>query len=268
MLGEERVCGVGENKIDQNGSTDHKGDRHTKEDGQHAEPLGCLGFLLFHVFAFPTVHGAGTACLAGADSGFARCFGCAADNTVNGFIRVVLRVIFVFKADAGVAAERSNGIQHFLRGLVTVGGILFHGLLGDLAQPNRDIGGNLSQRLRLFTDLHDGDGNCPSTIKRQLAGQHLVHHNANRINISAGIGMVAFGLFRADVMNRADGLVADSLALCTGKACNAKVHHFDGAIRLQHNILWLHIAVNNALGVCMIQRAEHLCGKVDNLFPG
>ena len=69
MLGEERVCGVGENKIDQNGSTDHKGDRHTKEDGQHAEPLGCLGFLLFHVFAFPTVHGAGTACLAGADSG-------------------------------------------------------------------------------------------------------------------------------------------------------------------------------------------------------
>ena len=35
MLGEERVCGVGENKIDQNGSTDHKGDRHTKEDGQH-----------------------------------------------------------------------------------------------------------------------------------------------------------------------------------------------------------------------------------------
>ena len=130
-------------KIDQNGSTDHKGDRHTKKDGQHAEPIGCLGFLLFARFCLSQLFmvPARRAWLV-LTAALPAVFGCAAaDNTVNGFIRVVLRVIFVFKADAGVAAERSNGIQHFLRGLVTVGRILFHGLLGDLAQPNRDIGG-------------------------------------------------------------------------------------------------------------------------------
>ena len=80
--------------------------------------------------------------------------------------------------------------------------------------------------------------------------------------------MVAFGLFRADVMNRADGLVADGLALCAGEACDAEVHHLDGAICQQHNVLRLDVAVNDALGVGVLQSTQNLGGKVHGLLPG
>ena len=68
-------------------------------------------------------------------------------------------------------------------------------------------------------------------------------------------------------MHRADRLVADGLALRAGEAGNAEVHHLDGAVRQQHNVLRLDVAVDDALGVGVLQSAEHLRGKVDGFFP-
>ena len=69
-------------------------------------------------------------------------------------------------------------------------------------------------------------------------------------------------------MHRADGLVADGLALCAGEACDAEVHHLDGAICQQHDVLRLDVAVNDALGVGVLQSTQNLGGKVHGLLPG
>ena len=169
--------------------------------------------------------------------------------------------------DGGVFLERLDGVQHFLCVLEALGGVLFHRLFGDLAQPLRHVGGNFCQRARLVGNLHNGDGNRPVAVKGQLAGQHLVQHNADRVDVGAGIGALALGLLGADIMHRADRLVADGLALRAGEAGNAEVHHLDGAVRQQHNVLRLDVAVDDALGVGVLQGAEHLRGKVDGFLP-
>ena len=69
-------------------------------------------------------------------------------------------------------------------------------------------------------------------------------------------------------MHRADGLVAHRLALGAGQPGNAEVHHLDGAVRQQHDVLGFHIPVDDALGVGVVQRAEHLRGKMHGLLPG
>ena len=69
-------------------------------------------------------------------------------------------------------------------------------------------------------------------------------------------------------MHRADGLVAHRLALGTGQPGNAEVHHLDGAVRQQHDVLGFHVPVDDAFGMGVVQCAEHLRGKMHGLFPG
>ena len=75
--------------------------------------------------------------------------------------------------------ESLDGFQHFLGTLVAVCRVLFHGFFGDLAQGFGHVGGHLRQRLGLIGDLHDGNGHSAVAVKRQLAGEHLVQHNAH-----------------------------------------------------------------------------------------
>ena len=116
--------------------------------------------------------------------------------------------------------------------MVAVSGVFFHRFLGDLAQAFRYVGSNLRERFRLFGNLHDRNRDRAAAIERQMAGEHLIQHNADRINIGARIGMVALGLFRADIMHRTDCLVTDCLALRAGKTRDAKVHHLDRTVSL------------------------------------
>ena len=69
-------------------------------------------------------------------------------------------------------------------------------------------------------------------------------------------------------MHRADGLVADGLALRAREAGDAKIHHFNGTVRQQHDVLRFDVAVDDALGMGMLQRPQHLGGKIHRLFPG
>ena len=224
------------------------------------------GCRLFHIFSFPG-HRVGPPRLLGADAALGA-GPTAGHHLVDGFAGGVLGVVFIFKADAGVLLERLNGLQHLGRALIAVIRVLFHRLFGDLAQTFRHIGRHLGQRLRLFRDLHDGDGHRAAAVKGQMAGKHLVHHNAHRVDVGTPVGVVALGLLGADIVDRTDRLVADGLALRAGEAGDAEVHHLDGTVRLQHNVLGLDIPVDDALGVGVFQRPQHLGGKVDDLFPG
>ena len=113
-------------------------------------------------------------------------------------------------------------------------------------------------------DCHRNQRVC---LKRQLAGKHLEHHHAQRIDVAAGIGEGAAGLLGTDVVHRADGFVGDGLGGAAGKAGNAKISDFDGPVRQQHDIVRLDVAVDNALVVRVLQRPQNLHGKVDCFLP-
>ena len=268
-VGEEQVAGVCEDQVDENGSADNERHGHAEEDRQQRKaPAGIFLFALGR-FATARVGRADPAGIACADiCGFGAGLG-TVYHAVDAPFRVVLGIaVFVFKTNGGVALELLNGIQHFLSTLIALVGVLFHCLFGDLAQTGRGVGGDLCQRLRLLGNLHDGDGHGAVTVKRQTAGEHFIQHNTDRVDVGAGIGAFSLGLLRADIVYRADSLVADGLALRAGEARNAEVHHLDGAVRQQHDVLRLDIAVDNALGMCMLQGAQHLCGKMHGFLPG
>ena len=63
-------------------------------------------------------------------------------------------------------------------------------------------------------------------------------------------------------MDGADGIAVDGTALAHGKAGDAEVHHLDLALFGHHDVLGLHIAVDNTIFMGALQRRQHQTGNV------
>ena len=76
--------------------------------------------------------------------------------------------------------------------------------LGDdrLVRPG-DVGDDLVQRLRVVVDLLVGDADRVLAGERRPAGDHLVHHDAERVEVAARVGLGALGLLGREVRRRA-----------------------------------------------------------------
>ena len=124
------------------------------------------------------------------------------------------------------------------------------------------------QRAGLVRDLLDGNLHHVVSIKGQMTREHLVHHDAHRVDVTGAVGLVSFCLLRADIMHAAHCLTGQHLVICPGNTGNAEVHHAQLAVIQQHNILGLDIPVHDAVGVGMLQRLEDLGDEVHGLPAG
>ncbi len=158
-------------------------------------------------------------------------------------------------------------MQHLGGGLVPARRVLLHGLEGDFLQPFRNRGVQLARGLGVCLQLHDGDGDRVVRLKREAAGQHLVQHHADGIQIRLFIRKVAARLLGGDIMDGADGLVGHGPRFVAGEARNAEIRDLDGAVLQQHDVLRLDVAVDDALAVGMLQGAQNLDGEVDGFLP-
>ena len=158
--------------------------------------------------------------------------------------------------------------QHLGGAGVAVFGPLCHGAFGDLHQAVGHGGGQLLQALGLVGDLLDGHLHHIVGVKRQMPRKHLVHHDAHRIDVAGEIGLVALGLFRADIMDAAHRLAAGKLVLGAGDAGNAEVHHPQLAVVQQHDVLGLDVPVDDPVAVGVVEGAEDLSDEVDGLPAG
>ena len=105
------------------------------------------------------------------------------------------------------------------------------------------------------------------TVKWLNAGEHLIEHYADGVDIALLVGNFASCLFRADIMHGTYRLFGDGLVGLTVEVSNAEIHDLYGTVREQHNILGLYIAVNYASVMCVLERTEYLCGKVNGIAP-
>ncbi len=133
--------------------------------------------------------------------------------------------------------------------------------------------------------MHEHDGYRAFIIKRQPARQHLIHHNAEGIKVTALVCGAVLRLLRADIVNSAHRFIGslrvvracravffvfvfvfifififvfvfvyifilqNCIRRCRralGKLCYAKVHHLDSTVLEQHYILRLYIAVDDS----------------------
>src|SRR5262249_49079663 len=106
--------------------------------------------------------------------------------------------------------------------------------------------------------------------ERQAAGQQLVHHDADGIEVAAVIHFFTANLFRADVAGGADreidvrvGHFAERLAL--HELRQSEVHNLDAfarRVRLHdHQVGGLQVAVNDAF---IVRGLEHLAEFADD----
>ena len=184
--------------------------RRTGHDG-NGRHTAAVGFLLL----LPALAGAlrilgGPPLLAPANG--AGIFRLDARHTLRGGSRMLLdrrfRGLLVGHEDLvhhGVAEAEKNGrilaeflhiIQHSRRGGVTVRRLMGHGFHNDLLQAAGDIGIEGGGHSRAAVDMLDGHRHRGFPVIGRAAGHHLIHHNAQGIDIRPVIHPASLGLLR------------------------------------------------------------------------
>src|SRR5882724_10217030 len=110
------------------------------------------------------------------------------------------------------------------------------------------------------------DGGEVLASERTLARDHLIQTHAKAEQIATTIKLLAFHLFRRHVARRAEHLSRQGHG--GGGFGDAEIHDLDRAIRHQHQIRRLHIAVDDTRGMCMVEPRADVFGDLDDLFHG
>ena len=112
----------------------------------------------------------------------------------------------------------------------------------------------------------DGHRNGAVALKGQAPRQHFVQHHAGRINVRAGVDMLAPRLFRGDIMHGAEGILRHGLRRVL-QAGNAEIGHLHAAVPQHHDVLGLNVPVNDAAAVGVLQGTHDLNDEVQGLPP-
>ena len=172
---------------------------------------------------------------------------------------VAVHKVGIVKFDLGVAFKFVEIGKKFRRALISVRRVFLHRPESDLLQPYGNGRIDKAGTHGVFLQLHQRNGGIVIRLKRNLAGEHFVQHNANRIDIGATIGIFALRLLGAYVMHRTDrrGLV-NVFGFHMVEPGDAEIRDLDVGVGQQNDILRLDIAVHDPLVVGVLQCAQDL----------
>ena len=142
--------------------------------------------------------------------------------------------------------------------LKTLRGILGHGHKDELAERERDIGFDIDGRRRRNLQMRLHDFEIVVADMWTLAGDHFVERDADRIKIGARVDGLALHLFGRHIGDGAQSGVGHGEAHIVAGACDAEVHQFYDALRSEHHVGGLNVAMNDFLRVGVGERGESL----------
>ena len=194
--------------------------------------------------------------------------GSAGPQLHGGLIHLLRPQIPHLKVQVGVRilAEGLQIQNHFIRGAIPAVDIRGHGLHADQLQLLRNLRIDLPRSQGNGTQVLDGHGHGGVPLKGQPSRQHLIQHHAGGVDVAAGIGPVAPGLLRRDIVDRAQCLLGQSLG-GVFKARDAEVGHLHAAVPQNHDILWLDVPVDNAPAVGVAEASHDLGDEVQGFPP-
>ena len=138
--------------------------------------------------------------------------------------------------------------------------------------PGRQIRVHMIRRHQRLLQMlvHHGAGRF--AVERRPAGHQVIHRRAERINVGAEIDIhIAANLLGADVVGRAVRFArfASPRPLChPSRASQTQVGQLRHALRRQQDVLRLHVAMNQAALMRVMQRIGDLDDDVQRLGLG
>ena len=274
------VTAAGDDQNADQQQTDHRdhADRHAD---RHAGTLGQLFKkavrLILLLFA-ETGAGAGLRARAGArrscalnGSGFMLCR-TAARRALNvraddlRLARVVL-ACHIVEPRVRVSAQHLHILVHLFRGLVPAADVRTHGVHDNVVHALWNARHKRARDDRHLIDVLHDDLECGFALKRQLAGQHFVHHHAERVQVGAVIDLAALGLLRRDIVHRADGLLHHAGLLRGSERGNAEIGQLCRTVPQDDNVLRLNVLMDDAARVCVHECAGNLLSEENGLLP-
>ena len=165
-----------------------------------------------------------------------------------------------------ILAELLHVAQHLRCGGIARLDVAVHRVHRDLLQTERDAGHQLAGQTRAAVDMLDRDGDRRLAVIGRTPGQHLIHHDAERINVAAIVDHRALGLLRRDIMHRAERLARERVLRCADPG-DAEVRDLDAAVLEDQNVVRLDVAMDDAASVRVLKRLGDLHRKMQRLAP-
>ena len=123
---------------------------------------------------------------------------------------------------------------------------------------------------RLLGEMLGHDGMDGRAGERRHAGQHLVHHARQRVEIGARVEVAgAARLLGTHVRRRADddAGAGELRRLRVGRPRDPEVRHQRAAVRREQDVLRLHVPVDHPVLVGVVQAARHVARDAERVFP-
>ena len=120
-------------------------------------------------------------------------------------------------------------------------------------------------RARGLVEMAGEDGVVAVALEGFLAGDHFVQGDAERIDIGAGVELLALDLFGRHVVKRADDVAGFGEGAVGGHAGDAEVHQLDAAVGRKHDVGRLDVAMDDAARMGVGEGGEGLVGGVERL---
>ena len=96
----------------------------------------------------------------------------------------------------------------------------------------------------------EGDRCRAVALPRPDPGEHLVQDDAQAVDVRGGGGLLAARLFRAEVVDRAEGHPRQRHLGLGDRAGDPEVDDLDPAVRADQDVARLHVTMDEASGVC------------------
>ena len=153
---------------------------------------------------------------------------------------------------------------HVFGRLVSIDGVLGKRMVNEMVEGRRIPGEDGRQRVMRFAD-YPVQGIRIVAGKWQPPGKQQVENATRGPDIGPPVGGLAQKPFRRDVVEGADHHARLCVAGGFFQAGDAKIDNFDIAIRLNHDVCRLDVAVDNALLVCIAQTEAQLANDIQLL---
>ena len=129
---------------------------------------------------------------------------------------------------------------------------------GDLRAAHLHVGQVLAHVLHRHRDL-------VLAVERDVAGQHLEQHDAERVDVGLAVDVVAERLLGRDVVGGPEHAAVGGQALLVERAGDAEVGDLGRALLVDQDVLGLDVAVDDVAGVGGGERARDLDRVGDRL---
>ena len=136
-----------------------------------------------------------------------------------------------------------------------------HGLHHDFFKCFRHRRRDLPERRRDGGKMLECNRPVVVAVERQLAGEHFIHDDAERIDVAPSVHREAACLLRRDIMHRADRFIFN-IRYFGLEVGNTEIRNLDYAVFDNKDILRLNVAVHDPLPVRVAERPRDLQGEV------